>query len=80
MSTERSAWPAATSAVWAAAKAVSRVAAPNGARSNSQSFSVAVQGEWSEQIASIVPSTSAAMSARRSASSRRGGFVFRLVG
>ena len=52
---------------------------PNGARSNSSIFSSAWCGAWSVAMTSTLPSAMPSSIASRSAASRSGGFIFRLV-
>ena len=52
---------------------------PIGACSNGTSFSSRACGAWSVAMQSIVPSRRPSISARRSSSSRSGGFIFRRV-
>src|SRR5262249_14977009 len=75
----RSIRPGSTSDVFNAANAVSRPVTPNGASSNGTSFSSRAWGAWSVAIASIVPSTRAAMSAERSSLVLSGGVMLRFA-
>ena len=71
--------PVATRLVSTSGRLVSRPTTPNGAASNSRSFSKGACGAWSVTTQSIVPSTRASRSAAASSGVRRGGFILRLV-
>ena len=71
--------PEATRCVSMSGRLVSRPTTPNGAISNSHSFSWRACGAWSVTMQSIVPSTMPARSAAASSAVRRGGFILRFV-
>ena len=69
--------PGSTSPVQSTGKAVSSPVMPKALFSSPRDFSSAECGAWSVAIMSMVPSRSASISARRSASPRSGGFILK---